>query len=798
MKDIIIKNVYHGNLKNLDLTIPRNKLVVITGLSGSGKSTLAIDVLYQECQRQYLEAISFQGINKPGVEVIRNVSPAVVITQDEKNNNPRSSLGTVTDIYTDIRMIYEKLGVRKCPHCGKMIDASYCHEELVRADNDFTVYMYCNYCHYKMEKLTRSHFSFNSEKGACPTCFGLGKTLILNLDKVLEPNLSLREGAVAFWHHRYKEYQIEQLEKVYRELGLSVTPETKVIDFNQQQRVILLYGTESKQFKELFGKIKISKFEGIITNLWRRVEEKKNQSKEISSYFDEQVCPDCHGEKLNSLSRQITVNKTVITATTKMPLTELLHWLEQLEATVSGPQKEAVQQYIIDLKTKIQRIINVGLGYLHLDRQTMTLSGGEKQRIKLAAALQSQLTGIIYIFDEPTMGLHPKDTAGIINVLKELRDQENTVIVIEHDLDVIKAADYLIDLGPGAGKHGGQILALGTYHELQNNPSSITGQYFVNKKKCKRVYRTSNRYFEVKNAHVHNLKNIDVTFLVDCLNVVTGVSGSGKSTLVFAVLAKQHYRYFDDIIAVRQESITTTRRSNIATYTGIYDEIRKLFGSLEATKEMGFTAKHFSFNSQGGRCENCEGLGTVTSNMLFFKDVEVVCPACQGKRFIPEILALKYHEHSIDDVLHLSVDEGVGFFSDCPKIIKTLKMLQDVGLGYLELGQVLTTLSGGEKQRLKLATTLLTNINKHNLYLIDEPTIGLHPLDIEHLLLLLDRIVDSGNTVVIVEHNQQIINAADWIIDLGPAGGNDGGYVIAAGTPNDIKGNENSIIGEFL
>lgn len=343
MKDIIIKNAYHGNLKNLDLTIPRNKLVVITGLSGSGKSTLAIDVLYQECQRQYLEAISFQGINKPGVEVIRNVSPAVVITQDEKNNNPRSSLGTVTDIYTDIRMIYEKLGVRKCPHCGKMIDASYCHEELVRADNDFTVYMYCNYCHYKMEKLTRSHFSFNSEKGACPTCFGLGKTLILNLDKVLEPNLSLREGAVAFWHHRYKEYQIEQLEKVYRELGLSVTPETKVIDFNQQQRVILLYGTESKQFKELFGKIKISKFEGIITNLWRRVEEKKNQSKEISSYFDEQVCPDCHGEKLNSLSRQITVNKTVITATTKMPLTELLHWLEQLEATVSGPQKEAVQ-----------------------------------------------------------------------------------------------------------------------------------------------------------------------------------------------------------------------------------------------------------------------------------------------------------------------------------------------------------------------------------------------------------------------------------------------------------------------
>lgn len=302
----------------------------------------------------------------------------------------------------------------------------------------------------------------------------------------------------------------------------------------------------------------------------------------------------------------------------------------------------------------------------------------------------------------------------------------------------------------------------------------------------------------MKNAHVHNLKNIDVTFLVDCLNVVTGVSGSGKSTLVFAVLAKQHYRYFDDIIAVRQESITTTRRSNIATYTGIYDEIRKLFGSLEATKEMGFTAKHFSFNSQGGRCENCEGLGTVTSNMLFFKDVEVVCPVCQGKRFIPEILALKYHEHSIDDVLHLSVDEGVGFFSDCPKIIKTLKMLQDVSLGYLELGQVLTTLSSGEKQRLKLATTLLTNINKHNLYLIDEPTIGLHPLDIEHLLLLLDHIVDSGNTVVIVEHNQQIINAADWIVDLGPAGGNDGGYVIAAGTPNDIKGNENSIIGEFL
>lgn len=799
MKDIIIKNAYHGNLKNLNLAIPRNKLTVVTGLSGSGKSTLVVDILYQECQRQYLEAISYQGINKPGVEIIKNVSPAIVIMQDEKNNNPRSSLGTLTDIYSDIRMIYEKLGVRKCPHCGEMIDASYCKEELVKNGNEFIVYMYCSYCHSRMEKLTRSHFSFNTEKGACSVCSGLGKIIDINLNKVLNQALSLREGAVDFWHHRYKEYQIEQLEKVYQELNIQVTPQTKVSDFNHQQKVILLYGTMSKQFKKIFGEVKTSKFEGVITNLWRRVEEKKNQSKEIKIYFDEHVCPSCHGKKLNKLSRQVTVNNTPITDLTILSLTELLKWLKRLEVIISSnPQKDAIFQYVNDLKTKIERIINVGLGYLHLDRQTMTLSGGEKQRIKLAAALQSQLTGVIYIFDEPTIGLHPKDTGGIIKVLKELREQENTVIVIEHDLDVIKVADYIIDMGPGAGKQGGQIIACGNYQDILENKNSITGQYFAKEKRFKEDYRFSNNFFSIINACIYNLKNINVSFLVNCLNVVTGVSGSGKSTLVFDVLAKQKYSCFDKIISITQSEIIATKRSNVATYTGIYDEIRKLFGNLKETKQKGFNVKHFSFNSKGGRCENCEGLGAVTSNMLFFQDVEIICPVCKGKRFTPEILDLKYRNASINDVLHLSIDEAINFFFNSHKIIKTLRMLQDVGLGYLELGQVLTTLSGGEKQRLKLATTLLTNTNKHNLYLIDEPTIGLHPFDIEHLLKLFNRIVDSGNTIVLVEHNQQIIIEADWVVDLGPGGGNAGGHVVATGTPLEIKSNYNSLTGKYL
>lgn len=795
MNDIIIEGATQGNLKNISLTIPRNKLVVLTGVSGSGKSTLAIDVLYQECQRQYLEAISFQGINKPKVEAVKNVSGAIVISQNENNQNPRSTLGTMTNIYSDIRMIYEKMGTRKCPHCGKLINNTDCKEEFIRDGDDYIVYMYCPYCGYKMEKLTRSHFSFNTQKGACPKCSGLGIVLSLDLTKVINEALSLETGAIDYWHHRYQDYQIEHYYQVLKELDLPIPKDKAINEYNEKQKIVLLYGSESKEFKDTFGEVKTTKFEGVITNLWRRLEEKSSQSKECKKYFKETICPECQGERLNKLSREVTVNNTKIMATTTKELSELLKWIEQLEENLTGLQKEAVLQYIYDLKTKLKRINNVGLGYLHLDRQTMTLSGGEKQRIKLAASLDSELVGMIYILDEPTIGLHPKDTQGIIKVLQELRERGNTVIVIEHDLDVIQSADYIIDIGPESGKYGGQIVATGCYQEVINNQNSSIARYLA-RKNTNVKKRIATNYLEVRNANIHNLKNIDVKFATNCLNVVTGVSGSGKSTLVFDVLAKDFNH--DDLIEIKQSSIVTMKRSNIATYSGIYDEIRKIFGNLSQTKELKMNAKHFSFNSVGGRCEHCQGLGVINSNMLFFQDVEITCPTCHGKRFIKEVLAIKYHGYSIDDVLHFAISECLEVFKENKKIVKIATMLVDVGLGYLELGQTLTTLSGGEKQRLQLAKELITNKKTNLLYLIDEPTTGLHSLDVEHLLVLFNRMVDAGNTLIIVEHNLQVINKADWIVDLGPGGGNDGGHVIYQGPLELIKNNPDSITGKFL
>lgn len=818
MNNIIIQGAKEGNLKNISLKIPRNKLVVFTGLSGSGKSTLAIDTIFQECQRQYLEAMGLQGINKPKIDFIQNVSPAIVITQTEySNKNPRSSVGTVTDIYTDLRMIYEKLSKRYCPNCHRAIMSSECKEEVEKSDDHFKVYMYCNHCSHKMDKLTRTHFSYNTREGACKTCEGLGKVLKINEDNVIHQDVSLEAGAVDFWEHRYKDYQISSLYKAFEHYGVSIKSNTPVKDFNQIQKTILLYGVESKKVKKIIPLVNPPKtvaegrFEGVFPVLWRRLSEKEGDSKKLDAYFESDICPDCNGERLNELSRIVTVLDTRLPELVSLSLEELDQWLKKLEKDMTDANQLIIEPYLVDLKTKIKRIVNVGLGYLSLDRQTMTLSGGEAQRIKLAATLDSSLTGMIYIMDEPTIGLHPKDTVGIINILKELRDRENTVIVIEHDIDIMKEADYIIDIGPGSGKYGGAVIGAGSLEELKNQGTSVTGCYLKRTPQSRKEFRKgSGEFIEIQNGNLYNLKNIHVRFPVGCLTSVTGVSGSGKSTLVFEILSKSNEKnhtshnkvigteVFDRIITVEQSPLTRMKRSNVATYSGVYSEIRKIFGGLNSAKEKGLTAKHFSFNSKGGRCENCEGLGYVTSNMLFFKDLEVTCPVCGGNQFNHEVLSIKYKGHSIKDVLKMSIGDALNLFSEYPKILTILNLLQEVGVDYLELGQTLTTLSGGEGQRLKLATELLNNKGKKNLYLIDEPTTGLHPIDVENFILLINKIVDACSTVIVVEHNQQIIKASDWIVDLGPEGGINGGKVIAVGNPDQIAANKNSVTGQFL
>ncbi len=805
MQNIIINKVKQGNLKNISLEIPRNEITVITGLSGSGKSTLAVDTIFNECQRQYLEAMGMQGIAKPKVDSILNAAPAILISQNtQNNNNPRSSVGTVTDIYTDLRMIYEKLSKRTCPNCNEEILASQYREETQKDNHEFKVYMYCNHCNHKMDKLTRSHFSYNTREGACRKCEGLGKIMTLNKEKVINENLSLEDGAVAFWDQAYKDYQIGILNKAFDHYGVSVKPQTLVKDYSEGQKSLLYYGAESEETKKLFPNIQIpktvtkGKFEGIFTVLWRRLSD-NGESKNLADYFDNNDCNECMGERLNNLSRNVEVQGKRLPEIVLMSLDELYEWIVELEDNLKNINKELVDSYLTDLKTKTKRIINVGLGYLTLDRQSSTLSGGETQRIRLAATLDSSMMGLIYIMDEPTIGLHPKDTMGIINEIKRLRDQGNTVIVIEHDVDVMKEADHIIDVGPAAGKHGGEIVGQGTLQELMNNEKSITGTYLSKKQKYRNTFRKQDKGFiEVKNASLHNLKKINVKFPINCLTSVTGVSGSGKSTLVFDVLEKRNYENFNKIITVEQSPVTRMKRSNVATYSGIYDEIRKIFGTLEESKAKGFTNKHFSFNTKGGRCENCEGLGYIVSNMLFFKDIEVTCPICNGNQFQEEVLGVKFKGNSIKDILNMSIEEAVEIFVDYPKIEKMLSLLIEVGLDYLELGQTLTTLSGGEGQRLKLAKELIDNKGKNNLYLIDEPTTGLHPIDVDNFLKLLDRIVDLGNTVIVVEHNTQIIGNSDYIIDMGPEGGINGGEVIATGTPVEIRDNESSVTERYL
>ncbi|RTQ96252.1 excinuclease ABC subunit UvrA [Lysinibacillus telephonicus] len=815
---IDIQGARENNLKNISLSIPKQKLVVLTGPSGSGKSTLAMDTLQRECQRQYMESMGMptDGVSKPKVDSIIGLFPSISVGQHVTNRNPRSTVGTVTDMYTYLRLIYEKLGERKCPSCHKMIPPTLNGE--MNEETGYKQFIYCPHCQERLEKLTRSHFSFNTIEGACPTCDGMGKVVDIDLNAVFNEDLSLVGGCVsiAMWAGTYGEYQKGIVKAAAKHYGIPFDEHLPLKDYSIELKDLLYYGVESEQFTAHFPNVKPpkavgkGKFEGILTGMWRRYKEKGGNSGE-ADYFYSHQCPNCEGKKLKRESREVYVNGQSITDISSGSLEDIHEWLKNLQESLTDENSQLIETFLHDLITKVTRIIDVGLGYLSMDRQTVTLSGGEAQRLRLASILGSGLTGVLYILDEPTSGLHPKDTKGLVKVMKQLRDLGNTVLVIEHDIEVMKEADHIIDIGPGAGIFGGTVVGEGTLQELIVQKDSVTGAYLRENEPFESKTRKGiGDYLIIHNATKHNLRSVTTKIPLGCFVSVTGVSGSGKSSLVFDVLANsingtsegcekiEGLDKVQKVISVNQSPLGRMQRSNIATYTDIFTSMRNLFASLPEAKENRLQPKDFSFNTPGGRCENCQGLGFITLEMSFLPDLEVQCPVCHGNRFKEEILNVTYKEYTISSLLDLSVEESLPLFEDNKKMVPMIRLLSEIGLGYLKWGQSLTTLSGGEGQRLKLSKELIKQSKDHTLYLLDEPSTGLHPSDIKQLLLLLNRLVDAGNTVIVVEHNSEIIRQSDWIIDLGPEGGKAGGMIIAEGTPEEVSKNSLSYTGAFL
>lgn len=806
---ISIEHANEHNLKDISVKIPKRKLTVITGISGSGKSTLAHDVLFNESQRQYLEAMGMQGIEKPKVEHISGASPAISLRQQETSSNPRSTVGTKTAMYTGLRMIYEKLGIRPCPNCSKDVNPVQAIEETEHVDGEFTVFQICPHCDHKYKKLTRSHFSYNTVDGACQKCKGIGKVIQINANTLFNKELPLEEGAIELWKGRYLDYQLENIKNTMAYYGEPLEQNMPLKDFSELQYALLCHGTGSKEVQKLTGKkepktVGAGKFEGVMANLWRKYQEKNGDMGREAHFFFSDTCPECQGTKLNEQSRSVKVMQRSITEIAAMDLEQLLEWLNACSSILSDEEMASVDVYFRDIETKLKRIKRLGLGYLTLERGTSTLSGGESQRIRLSAILDSDLTDIVYIIDEPTSSLHAKDTEGILEIMKKLRDKGNTVIVIEHNTDVMKEADHLIEIGPKAGRFGGELIGTGSLENLQENEQSLIKEYVVNVNGPKQDVRSHGKEaIQVRDATLHNLDSVDIDIPTESLVSVTGVSGSGKSSLIFDVVGERMGNVagldqFDEVISISQTSISKMKRSNVATYTNLFTDIRNVFAKLEDSKAQGLTSGHFSFNTSGGRCETCEGLGYVMSNMLFFNDLEVVCPTCKGKRFKDEVLRVLYAGRTINNCLEASIEEAAEIFNKETKILKTLQLLTEIGLGYLKLGQSLTTLSGGEGQRLKLSTSLMKKTKQKSLFLLDEPSTGLHPYDIQYLLELFNRLIDQGNSVVMVEHNLRMIRASDWIIDLGPEGGIKGGQVIAEGTPAEVKEDPLSVTGRYL
>jgi excinuclease ABC subunit A len=839
MTEISIRGARLHNLKNISFSIPKNHLVVFSGLSGSGKSTLAFDTLHKEGQRQYMESLGMVTYeSRPPVDAIVGLSPSISVDQHSRNRSPRSTVGTATEVYTYLRVLFARTGHRPCPKCGADVPPEHGRVDQLESvwegedqTGELEEYVPCPSCGAPLPEMGMAFFSFNKPAGACPGCTGLGLVYSANLARILDEEKSLEAGAVLIWDPLIVSRYLDSLRAAGRHYGFDFDASLPVRDLGPVQRDLLLYGVESTSFRRHYPEIapptavSRGRFEGVITNLLRRHAEHASDAdgdylEKLERLLVLQTCPDCAGTRLRPEARVVRVAGKDIVEVSRMPLDVLGDWINGLEAALPTEDWLIAEPIVADLQERVRRLVEIGLGYLNLERATPSLSAGEAQRLRLAALLGSGLTGVLYVLDEPTIGLHSRDNPRLVKMLRALRDLGNTVLVIEHDMDMIASADWVVDFGPGAGRLGGQIVAQGPPRTLEQALESLTGQYLVG---AARIPVPASRRpvnglgLVIRGARQHNLKGINVYLPQRTLTAVTGVSGSGKSTLMFDILdraARQRFygavaqpgahdgiegwEHFDKIVTIDQNPIGRSTRSNAATYTDAFTPIRKLFAAQPAARQHGLTARYFSFNVPGGRCERCEGAGSLFVEMHFLPDVQVRCPVCRGRRFKRQVLEVKYQGYDIAQVLDLTIEEALVLFADIPAARARLGLMAETGMGYLQLGQPASTFSGGEAQRVKLAKELARRSTGRTLYLLDEPTTGLHSADTAHLLVLLQRLVEAGNTVIVIEHNLDVVKCADWVIDLGPGGGEAGGLIIAEGPPERIVADPESITGQML
>lgn len=839
MSEIIIRGARLHNLKNINLSIPKNKLVVFTGVSGSGKSTLAFDTLHKEGQRQYMESLGMVTFeSRPPVDVILGLSPSISVDQHSWNRSPRSTVGTATEVYTYLRVLYARVGRRPCPRCGAEVPPVHEMDEVVESlweddegDAEPETSIACPACGELLPEMGMAFFSFNKPVGACPVCTGLGTIYSAYLPGIIDEKKSLKDGAVLIWEQQIIQWYISTLRAAGHYYGFVFDPETPIGEWSQPARDLLLYGFDSPAFRRHFPRavppktVSKGRFEGLVPNLLRRhAEHAANPDSETFQKLDrllvQQACPECGGTRLRPEARAVSVAGLNIIEVSRLSLNELADWIGSLRTALPVDEFMIAEPIIADLQERVRRLVEISLDYLTLERSTPTLSAGEAQRLRMAALLGSGLTGVLYVLDEPTIGMHSRDTARLVKMLRALRDLGNTVLVIEHDLDLIAAADWIVDFGPGGGRFGGQIVAAGPPDVVAKVPGSLTGQYLSGRARIRVPARRrliNSTGLTIRGAREHNLKGITVHLPQGRLTAISGVSGSGKSSLLFDILdraARQRYygaaarpgahdridgwEHFEKVITIDQTPLGRSTRSNAATYTDAFTPIREVFAAQPAARQRGLKARHFSFNIPGGRCERCQGAGMLAVEMHFLPDVLVRCPVCRGRRFKREVLEVKYKGYDIAQILDLTIAEALPLFDDVPAVRTRLELMAATGLGYLQLGQPASTFSGGDAQRVKLARELARRSTGRTLYLLDEPTTGLHPADTAHLIELLNRLVEAGNTVVVIEHNLDLIKCADWVIDLGSEGGQDGGRIVAEGTPEEIAACPESVTGQML